>query len=100
MLSFMQLLFESLRISGLFSAAVGFIVGSLLFSALDFVLPDKHFLSEKRVISSKMFRTGSLIAIGISLHNLPEGIAFASGYFLTPEVGLVIATAIAHHNIP
>jgi zinc transporter, ZIP family len=42
----------------------------------------------------------TIIAIGISLHNFPEGIAVASGYFHAPELGLVIAIAIALHNIP
>ena len=100
MISFMELLFDSLRISGLFPAAVGFIAGSLLLFILDFLLPHKHIVSEKGVIKSKMLRTGTLIAIGISLHNLPEGIAVASGYSYAPEIGLIIAVAIALHNIP
>ena len=100
MLSFMGLLFDSLRISGLFPAAVGFIAGTLVLFFLDFLLPHKHIVSEKGAIDAKMLRTGTLIAIGISLHNLPEGIAVASGYFHSAELGLVIAIAIALHNIP
>ena len=91
---------HSLRISGLFPAAVGFIAGSLLLFILDFLLPHKHIVSEKGVIKSKMLRTGTLMAIGISLHNLPEGIAVASGYSYAPEIGLIITIAIALHNIP
>lgn len=100
MLSFMELLADSLRLSGLFSAAVGFIAGTLVLFFLDFLLPHKHVVSEKGVIDAKMLRTGTLIAIGISLHNLPEGIAVASGYFFAPEIGLIITIAIALHNIP
>jgi ZIP family zinc transporter len=100
MLSFLELLFDSLKISGLFSAAVGFVSGSLVLFFLDVLLPHKHIVSEKGVIDAKILRTGMLIAIGISLHNLPEGIAVASGYSYMPEVGLVIAIAIALHNIP
>jgi ZIP family zinc transporter len=100
MLSFMELLFDSLRISGLFPAAVGFVAGTLVLFFLDFLLPHKHVVSEKGVIDAKMFRTGTLIAIGISLHNLPEGIAVASGYSFAPEIGVIIAIAIAIHNIP
>lgn len=43
---------------------------------------------------------GYLIAIGIALHDLPEGIAIAVGYSATPELGLIIALAIGLHNIP
>jgi ZIP family zinc transporter len=98
--SFLELLFDSLKISGLFSAAVGFVSGSLVLFLLDVLPPNKHMVSEKGVIDAKILRTGMLIAIGISLHNLPEGIAVASGYSYMPEVGLVIAIAIALHNIP
>jgi len=96
----MELLFDSLRISGLFPAAVGFVAGTLVLFFLDFILPHKHIVSEKGVIDAKMLRTGTLIAIGISLHNLPEGIAVASGFFFAPEIGVIIAIAIALHNIP
>ena len=100
MLSFIELLFDSLMMSGLSSAALGFIAGSLMLFMLDVVLPHKHIVSEKGVIDTKMLRTGTLIAIGISLHNLPEGIAVASGYSYAPEIGLIITIAIALHNIP
>jgi len=100
MLSFMELLFDSLRISGLFPAAVGFVAGTLVLFFLDFLLPHKHVVSEKGVIDAKMLRAGTLIAIGISLHNLPEGIAVAAGFSFAPEIGVIIAIAIAIHNIP
>ena len=100
MLSFMELLFDSLMMSGLFPAAVGFIAGTLVLFTLDFLLPHKHIANEKGVIDAKMFRTGTLMAIGISLHNLPEGIAIASGYFFAPEIGVIIAIVVALHNIP
>lgn len=100
MLSFMELLYDSLNISGLFTAAVGFIAGTLVLFFLDILLPHKHVVNEQGIIKPKMFRAGTLIAIGISLHNLPEGIAIAAGYFLAPEIGLIIAIIIALHNIP
>ncbi|MCR6545440.1 ZIP family metal transporter [Dehalobacterium formicoaceticum] len=43
---------------------------------------------------------GYLVAIGIALHDLPEGMAIAVGYEATEELGLIIALAIALHNIP
>ena len=100
MLSFMELLYDSLNISGLFAAAVGFIAGTLVLFFLDILLPHKHVVNEKGIIKPKMFRAGTLIAIGISIHNLPEGIAVATGYFFAPEIGLIIAIIIALHNIP
>jgi len=100
-LSFLQLMFQAIKISNLLFAASGFVTGSLILFFLDFLLPHQHFsVSEKGIIDPRMFKSGLLIAIGISLHNLPEGIAVALGYSYVPEIGVLIAIAIALHNIP
>ncbi len=44
--------------------------------------------------------TGVLLALGITVHNLPEGIAVGAGYMHTPRFGVFIAMAILLHNIP
>ena len=41
-----------------------------------------------------------LIAIGVAIHNLPEGLVVAAGYIFNPNLGIVIAIAIMLHNIP
>ena len=43
---------------------------------------------------------GYLIAIGIALHDLPEGFAIAAGYAVPGQLGLAIALAIGLHNLP
>ena len=53
-----------------------------------------------RVIDQKLLKTGTLLAIGITIHNIPEGIAVGAGYMHFPEFGLFIAIAILLHNIP
>ena len=47
-----------------------------------------------------MRRSGVLIAVGITLHNSPEGFVMAAGYLFNPALGLIIAIAIILHNIP
>jgi ZIP family zinc transporter len=47
-----------------------------------------------------LLKTGVLIAIGITIHNMPEGIAVGAGYAHQPQFGYFIALAIALHNIP
>ncbi len=44
-------------------------------------------------------RMGYLIAAGIALHDLPEGLAIAAG-FATGTIGPFLALAIGLHNIP
>ncbi|MGB7538414.1 MAG: ZIP family metal transporter [Anaerolineales bacterium] len=47
-----------------------------------------------------LLQSGILLAIGITIHNLPEGIAVGAGYVHLPEFGFFIALAIMLHNIP
>lgn len=48
----------------------------------------------------RLKRIGLLVASGIALHDLPEGMAIAVGQEATHELGLLIAFAIAIHNFP
>ncbi|CAI0450049.1 unnamed protein product [Linum tenue] len=48
----------------------------------------------------QVFYSGIVTAIGISLHNLPEGMAVFLGSLKGLRVGLNLAFAIALHNIP
>ena len=60
-----------------------------------------HWLSHEGVtVDAKLINSGLLLAIGISLHNLPEGISVGAGYMHNPQFGLFIAMAIMLHNIP
>ncbi len=54
----------------------------------------------KRPVDQKLISSGILLAIGITLHNLPEGIAVGAGYMHNPQFGLFVALAIMLHNIP
>jgi ZIP family zinc transporter len=60
----------------------------------------RHAQFEPRVYDQQLLKTGILIAIGITVHNIPEGIAVGAGYMHAPEFGFFIALAIMLHNIP
>ena len=83
-----------------------FSLGALVMMALDLTIPHIELTTRKRNgknqngKSQKMFRAGVLIAVGITLHNLPEGLVVAVGYAYQPRLGLIIAIAIMLHNIP
>lgn len=99
-LAFTGLLPEAITINyGL--AIVGFVFGALLILAFDSVMPHIAFsVLEKGIIDKKLFKTATLIAIGMSFHNLPEGFAVSAGFYHLPAFGLLVAVAIALHNIP
>ncbi|NHI94707.1 MAG: hypothetical protein EAX96_19610 [Candidatus Lokiarchaeota archaeon] len=48
----------------------------------------------------KIAYSGLLLAIGLTLHNAPEGIAVGVGFLAAPTLGFTMALAIAIHNIP
>lgn len=45
-------------------------------------------------------RMGYLFALGVAMHNLPEGLAVGAGLEAGRELGLLLAAAIGLHNIP
>jgi ZIP family zinc transporter len=51
-------------------------------------------------LDQNLLKSGILIAIGITIHNFPEGIAVGAGYMHSPQFGIFIALAIMLHNIP
>lgn len=74
---------------------VGLLAGVLVIALLDntlgaLVAPSK----------SGLFKTGMLVATGIALHDLPEGMAIAGGFADTAGLGIFMALAIGLHNIP
>lgn len=48
----------------------------------------------------RLLRSGMVVAVVISLHNLPEGLITFVSVLQEPVLGLAIAGAIALHNIP
>lgn len=77
---------------------LGFGCGVMLIWCLDQVIT----LTVATVTPSRvsMIKIGYLIAIGIAIHDLPEGIAIAVGYAATERLGLAIAVGIGLHNVP
>ena len=78
-----------------------FSAGALTMIVLDLIIPHIELTARsKNDRNAKMLRRGTLIAVGITLHNLPEGLVVAAGYAYLPRLGLIIAIAIMLHNIP
>jgi ZIP family zinc transporter len=100
-LSFLELVAEAWAQSGYLVATIGFAAGAFTMLVIDMVIPHIRFgESEQAGRDTGLVKTGVLMAIGISIHNAPEGIAVGAGYMHAREFGLFIALAIALHNIP
>lgn len=89
-------------------AAVYVVAGALAFLALRFFIPEPdlgHFATvavakSEGQITKKILWSGLVTAIGISVHNFPEGIAVCIASLSGIKVGLPLAIAIALHNLP
>jgi len=50
--------------------------------------------------TSNLLKIGLVIGIGLTIHNLPEGLAIGSGFEASSELGLALAIAICIHDFP
>jgi ZIP family zinc transporter len=94
--SVFELIPHGLEISNIWYCIAGFILGCLVIWGLDLLLTKKNW----SVTLHKYGKIGYFMAMGIALHNLPEGLAIGAGYGAAPTLGLVIAVSIGLHNIP
>ena len=101
MVSFNSLFLEAVTLLTHLELIIMFSFGALIMMTLDLILP--HIELTARMgngLNTKMFSRGVLIAAGITLHNLPEGLVVTAGYAYLPSLGIIIAVAIMLHNIP
>ncbi len=100
-LAFVGLLDQAWEDAGFGTATIAFGAGALVMLVIDIFLPHIRFaVQEPGVLDQRLFTTGMLIAVGISLHNIPEGAAVGAGYIDTPELGIMVAAGMALHNVP
>ncbi|TFG02439.1 MAG: zinc transporter ZupT [Promethearchaeota archaeon] len=156
LVSFVELLQESIDYNGIFMGILFFILGMILMFIIDIrvshhyefedkgyeqlICQDKSPLATQNIISNpdsqqnnenrsntqrsrfkqrrrqrqlrlrqtilknngnpKLYKASLLVAVGIFIHNFPEGIAVAVGTIKEVELGILLAFAIALHNIP
>ncbi len=99
--SFVELLPSAIGALGFLKAHLGFFVGMGSFFLVDLLVPHDYIGQEDHTeAQGKLIRTGLLVALGIGIHNFPEGLATFAGSMMEGKLGLAIAVAIAIHNIP
>jgi ZIP family zinc transporter len=129
-LSFLELVNKAWELQGFWTATIGFGAGAVCMLLIDVLIPHIRFGElethdeappdapgdvpcghrrrlrrrwlggENRIVNPQLLRTGILLVVGITIHNLPEGMAVGAGYMHAPAFGLLIALAILLHNIP
>ena len=117
-ISFTELLGTAIADVGFLQANIAFFAGIAAFAAVDILIPhsyEEESVGDDRLGASRekpmeagspssmsaLKRGGIFIAIGIAIHNFPEGmVTFASAATGDVSLGILIAVAIAVHNIP
>jgi ZIP family zinc transporter len=102
LVSFVELLQQGIVSLGFAQAHLAFFIGILVMFAIDVSLPHTYILEEpiQRKGSGKMRKTALLVAVGIAIHNFPEGMVTFAGAMNNMNTGIALAVAIAIHNIP
>jgi ZIP family zinc transporter len=101
MVAFNSLFLEAQKLLVHIELITFFAAGAVMMMALDLVIPHiEPTRREENGRTERMRLSGSLIAIGITLHNLPEGFVVAASYVFNPSLGLIVTAAIMLHNIP
>lgn len=103
MVSFIELLKDSIEAIGFLPAHFGFFAGFIGMFLVDYSVPHEYIgqkdITQKQ-LNSKLLRTGLLVALGIAIHNFPEGMVTFVSSLRDIKLGGMIALAIALHNIP
>ena len=89
---------ESLKIINISLTVSGILIGIFTMIYCSKIV-DKRLLNDKKT-NNNLFKSGIVIAIGIAIHNLPEGLAIGAGFESSESLGYTLALAIAIHDIP
>ena len=101
-ISFAELLASAVVDIGFIIANIAFFSGMLVIMAIDFLVPH-NYIAERVKVSKKnrrLMMAGVFTALGIAIHNFPEGIAVFFSSLTDISIGIPLALAIAIHNIP
>lgn len=98
--SFLELYPEAESRIGSWSTAAAFFLGFGVIFLIDVLVPHSYESEQREPDDDALHRTGVLTAVGIAIHNFPEGLVVLSGAAASPDLGLVLAIAVAIHNIP
>lgn len=92
-----QLIPEAFGLGGVGTTMVGVAAGIIMI-----VLIENTIIKFKPAKKSGggLLKAGILVAIGIALHNFPEGFAVGSGFEASTKLGMMLTLVIVIHDIP
>ena len=109
LVSFVELLPSGIDALGFAGANLAFFGGMIAMFLIDELIPHdymgEHDHTEAEdgqdaALKNRLLKTGLFVALGLGIHNFPEGMASFATALSDPQLGIAIAIAIAIHNIP
>lgn len=101
LIAFGELLPGAVAHLGFIVAHAAFFAGMVLMFAIDVAVPHVYMAErEKEEAGPDIRRISTLLIVGISIHNFPEGMATFAATLEDVKLGIALAAAIAIHNIP
>ncbi len=100
LISLFELLPAAVFTSNLQQALTAFVAGAFFLLILNWIIPHTHLFQETGRMNHRLIRSAYLVALGLILHDFPEGFAMANSFLTESSLGLMVAIAIALHNIP
>ncbi len=101
-ISFVEILSTAIKNVGFLKANIAFFGGIVLIMLVDFLTPHEYL--EEHIgqawTDKKVMKAGISVAIGMAIHNFPEGLAVFMSSLVDIKLGISLAVAIALHNIP
>lgn len=99
--SFLELIPESIVMSSIPVCVAGIIIGAIILYLLDRAVPHINpEMCSQEPGTKRLKKTAVYLLIGIFLHNFPEGMAMAIGGVTELRLTLIVALAIAIHDVP
>jgi len=104
LISFVELLPRGIETLGFGWGHIAFFLGMATMWAIDWLIPHdylaEHHASPSAPGNARLLRTGLLAALGLGIHNFPEGMATLGAALRDEKLGWAVALAVAVHNIP
>jgi ZIP family zinc transporter len=114
LVSFVELLPAGIEAIGFAPANLAFFGGMVAMFLVDALIPHDYMAEhhhpephhtetendQDAAMKGRLLKTGLFVALGLGIHNFPEGMASFATALSDPGLGIAIAIAIAIHNIP
>ncbi len=118
LVSFVELLPSGIESIGFAAANLAFFGGMIVMFLIDALIPHDYMAehhhtecgedalddcddrNEEEALQQRLLKTGLFVALGLGIHNFPEGMASFATALSDPQLGIAVAIPIAIHNIP